>query len=166
MVDIAPTGRSQHASAAAQALGAAAADVEEYLGHAAVFVRMADVWYDKLYQHNVFGRTASDVGVTAQLDEVMNQIMARASDGAKADTAAAVARAAFAALVTTLLHGGVFRNFTSDDADLLRRDVRDLRVRRIACIVRRCRGLGGAHVRLSGVCRAACRFTASCAQYG
>jgi hypothetical protein len=106
-----------------QALAEAATTVEEYLGHAAVYVHMSEVWYDKLYRHNVVGHTVSDVGVVAQLDDVMNSIMAKASDGAAEATAAAVARASFSALLTTLLHGGVFRNFVSDDADLLRRDV-------------------------------------------
>jgi hypothetical protein len=120
-----------------QVLSKAAVQVEEYLGHAIVFVIMADVWYDKLYQHNVLGNTVSDVGVVSQLDKIMDGIMLLASGSVKADAAAAVARATFTALETTLLHGGVFRNFSSEDADLLRRDCHELQVCAPWCSSRR-----------------------------
>jgi hypothetical protein len=111
-----------------QTLAKAATQVEDYLGHTVVYVTMADVWYEKLYQHNVYRQTVSDVGVVSQLDNIMDRIMIKASVSARADTSAAVARATFAAMETTLLHGGVFRNFSSEDADLLRRDCRELQV--------------------------------------
>jgi hypothetical protein len=114
-------------SCCAQALQDAAWTVQEYLGHAAIYVSMADTWYDTLYKHSVLGHTASDVGVVAQLDDIMNSIMARASAAAAPAVAAAVARSAFAALRTTLLHG-VFRNFVSDDADLITHDLASMQV--------------------------------------
>ena len=114
---------------ALQVLHQAAVLLEEYLGHAAVYVTMADVWYDKLYKHTVLGNTASDVGVVSQLDDIMNRVMGQAGEAAAADTAAAVARSSFAAMTTALLHGGVYRNFSSDDADLIQQDLDALRVR-------------------------------------
>jgi hypothetical protein len=102
-----------------QALQDAAWTVAQYLGHAAMYVSMADTWYDKLYKHKVLGHTASDIGVMAQLDKIMDSIMARVSASAVPAVAAAIARSAFAALRTTLLHGGVFRNFVRNDTDLI-----------------------------------------------
>ena len=112
-----------------QALDTQLAAIGDYLGHSAVYVSMSDIWYDRLYKHSVLGHTVHDTGAISQLDDVMGTIMERASDRAAEGAAAAVARAAFAALRTTLLHGGVLRNFVSDDAELLRKDVEAMRVR-------------------------------------
>lgn len=86
-----------------QVLARVVADVQEYLGHAAVYVGMETVWYSTLYKHTVRGNTARDVGVISQLDDVMGSIMCKATLGVAEGSAAAVARAAFAALRTTLL---------------------------------------------------------------
>jgi hypothetical protein len=110
----------------------AAVTVQEYLGHSAVFVSMANMWYAQLYRHQVRGRTVQDVGVVNELDKIMNSIMDKAHTSVRGDSAAAVARAAFSALRMTLLHGGEFRNFVVEDADMLVRDSKALRVRRCA----------------------------------
>jgi hypothetical protein len=114
-----------------QMLREAAVTVQEYLGHSAVFVSMADMWYEQLYRHQVRGHTAHDVGLIDEVDKTMNSIMDKAHASVRGDAAAAVARAAFGALRTTLLHGGEYRNFVVEDADVLVRDAKALRVRLI-----------------------------------
>lgn len=97
--------KTTEARAAAQILREAAIIVQEYLGHSAVFVEMADMWYSSLYRHQVRGNMVHDVGVVQKLDDIMNSIMDKAYADVRGDSATAVARAAFSALRTTLLHG-------------------------------------------------------------
>jgi hypothetical protein len=111
-----------------QALRQAIGGLQAFTGHAAVFVSMADIWYDKLYKHSVTGSTMGDVQAFSKLDELMADIVSKTTEGIMSQTVEAVARAAFEALKTTLLSGGEHRYFEVSDTDQLQSDLNAMKV--------------------------------------
>lgn len=114
-----------------QGLSNAEGTLRAFLANSAVFVDMSETWYDKLYKTEVKGSTATDVGALSRLDELLSKIMDMSLTQSAEATAQAFAETAFTALRHTLLHGGEFRYYSLQDADLLQADLSAFKVCRL-----------------------------------